>query len=513
MKVMIFFEGEEYVRNYITTDAFSGLGGHKLSYVLADQVSIPKKIEGSGAPFYRLASDSFGKHAYQFANRLQMYDRSKINKNFLFRLRRELIPFTISIFVVPNPFSLDPNSLLRIRVGEIYSDMERLGNAIIYFLGMLKSIKHIFLEMPGLVLYFFIVALVKLRLKPLIINLLLNRVPLNEHIKYILGCEQPDLLIIPNSIVGHSSYEFIRASKKIGSPKILVLVDNWDNLSSKSAFIINPDYLGVWGKQSVDFAKCFHEIPCGRIRIIGTPRFGVYSKYKKNISNCAHIESPPSIDKPYILFAGCAVGFDETGALRSVARALQVARDKFPVGTVIVYRPHPWGGRLRYLNSLKLNPIEDVIIDPQIQTNEDVHGTKFQPSLEYYPQLLDKALLVICPLSTMVIEATIMGKQVLALVHEDSFSLLSPNRVFANYKHFNGLEELENISIVASLDNLPSMMVGAYQSRDKVPLSDGLEFFVSVEKDETYATRLSNFVKDIEGELSEGARSPSMELV
>ena len=75
------------------------------------------------------------------------------------------------------------------------------------------------------------------------------------------------------------------------------------------------------------------------------------------------------------------------------------------------------------------------------------------------------------------------------------------------------LEELENISIVASLDNLPSMMVGAYQSRDKVPLSDGLEFFVSVEKDETYATRLSNFVKDIEGELSEGARSPSMELV
>ncbi len=91
------------------------------------------------------------------------------------------------------------------------------------------------------------------------------------------------MLIIPNSVIGVDSYELIRASKKIGITKTVVLIDNWDNLSSKTAFIENPDYLGVWGTQSVGFAKDIHQMTNDKIRIMGTPRFDVYTEYlKKN---------------------------------------------------------------------------------------------------------------------------------------------------------------------------------------------------------------------------------------
>ena len=32
--------------------------------------------------------------------------------------------------------------------------------------------------------------------------------------------------------------------------KTYFIIDNWDNLSSKTVFIKKPDFIGVWGKQN-----------------------------------------------------------------------------------------------------------------------------------------------------------------------------------------------------------------------------------------------------------------------
>jgi hypothetical protein len=274
MKILIFLEGNEYIRNYLTTGAFNELSEHQVSYVVSERVTMTEAIKNSNAKLYRLESNSFA-FSCRLSSQLQMYDRSIKNKNFLFRLRRELIKNTYSLFVVPNPLRISEKNSLRMKIEKFFSQFVFLKNCLLFFLGVIKIAKIISFEIFGLIRYLLIVVLVKLRLKTMVVNFLWNVVPLNSSIRQIIESDHPDLLMMPNSVIGVDSYELMRACNKIGFTKTLILVDNWDNLSSKSAFIKNPDYLGVWGKQSVDFASRFHEMLPDKVRVIGTPRFGV----------------------------------------------------------------------------------------------------------------------------------------------------------------------------------------------------------------------------------------------
>ena len=86
---------------------------------------------------------------------------------------------------------------------------------------------------------------------------------------------QPDIVIFPNSAYDPMGLDLIQISKENGF-RTLFLVDNWDNLSSKSVFWQLPDFLAVWGEQSKLHAINIHEMPAERVFIIGTPRFQKY---------------------------------------------------------------------------------------------------------------------------------------------------------------------------------------------------------------------------------------------
>jgi hypothetical protein len=500
VKLLIFIEHNEYVRNYFTTGAFDELKGHQINYVISKNVTMQNFLKDTNATLYKL-NFILPTFSYVLANQLQMCHKSERNKNFIFRLRRELIQNIYSLFVVPNPFYVSQLNPIRMKLENTFIRFKSIKKFALFFLGFLKVAKNVFSEIRGLVRYIFINTIVKLRLNQVVVNYFWSYLPLNKIAASVIFKDKPDLLIIPNSVVGVESYELMRACYRSGFTKVLLLIDNWDNLSSKSAFIKNPDYLGVWGQQSAEFATCFHDIPAENVRVIGTPRFGVYQDYKKALLDTIYTEDNLLINQPYILFAGCAVGFDEIGALKSVAASLRLIRDKLPSNTVILYRPHPWGNKSGYLKELQNNPIDGVIIDPQILMDKDLLGSKSQPSLNYYPQLLDKALFIICPLSTMIIESTIMSKNVLALAHEDSISLFSPNRILANYKHFEGVNKLRNITILSALDDLPMHMISAYSSDFDEDVKKELNFFVSIDTNQNYSSKLADYVSDIESKL------------
>ena len=70
---------------------------------------------------------------------------------------------------------------------------------------------------------------------------------------------KPDLLILPSCSYDTELGTLYKGSKRINS-KLLLLIDNWDNLSSKSTLIYKPNYLGVWGNQTKKHAIEIHDI-------------------------------------------------------------------------------------------------------------------------------------------------------------------------------------------------------------------------------------------------------------
>lgn len=491
MRILVFIESDQYIRNYVRTSVFEGIAGHEVRYVLAESVKLRDEVEKKGLLAGVVRTNKVSRLIFRISSALQMYDRGKINKNFLFRLRHEYAVLLL-YRKYGIPFGrLSAASPLRQRISGLFGNLNPLARVLIWAAGIGKTLYTYARALPGLIKYFLIIVLSKLRLKSLIHFLFIHYSPINSGIKDCLLRVSPDLVIIPSSIIESFTYEFIRTTKKLNLSKTLVLIDNWDNLSSKSAFIQNPDFLTVWGQQGLQFAKEFHQILPHQVHVIGSPRFDVYWDYLSGKAREGQVKQAKVVDHPYILFAGCAAGFDEIGALKSVNDFLDLNTGKFPAGTKVLYRPHPWGGGLDvYEEKLRQLDLTHIVVDPQVRHREASEaGSAFQPDLNYYPALLDHALFVICPLSTMMLEATIMRKPVLALVHDDGISVLTPKRMLDNYVHFNGVERLKNITFIKDLGQLGPAMLKALD--DAVEFNEAeLEYFVASSKKTRYQERL-----------------------
>ena len=86
---------------------------------------------------------------------------------------------------------------------------------------------------------------------------------------------RPDIVIAPSGGTDPLVLDAFRSARELGITTLLIPF-NWDNLSSKSAYPILPDYLGVVGPQSVEHAQRIHRIPKERVSILGAPYIDAY---------------------------------------------------------------------------------------------------------------------------------------------------------------------------------------------------------------------------------------------
>ena len=122
--------------------------------------------------------------------------------------------------------------------------------------------------------------------------------------------------------------------------------------------------------------------------------------------------------------------------------------------------------------------LKNIAIDPQMaQKSRSDDWTKrvdFQPNLDYYPLLLDKSEFVICPLATIIIEASLMGKKVLALAYDDGKNFLNPSFMYKNSDYFDRLSDLNSLLFLddfADLDKLFKQMITSDILVDRKALS------------------------------------------
>lgn len=271
----------------------------------------------------------------------------------------------------------------------------------------------------------------------------------------------------------------------------ICLIDNWDNLTSKSVFWAKPDYLGVWGEQAVEQAIEVHGFLPEQVHPIGNPRFEGYfttPSSKKEQSQYAF---------PYILFVGSAMPFDEIGALRSIDSWLQMSNEAAS-DVMIVYRPHPWQQKRNVRSDFIQSEFSRVLLDGQISeaieqgVELSSRNSAFQPSLSYYPALLQAASCVVGPLTTMLLEAALCLRPTIGLSYFDGHHSNTSKRYFT---HFEGMESVPGFSFCEDPAQLTSTISKALKWGIIAPGESRVktDYFVTSSPG-TYPQRLSDFV-------------------
>lgn len=303
-----------------------------------------------------------------------------------------------------------------------------------------------------------------------------------------------DLLLIPSGGREPAAVMSTASCETVGV-KSLLMLDNWDNISSKTFFWKKPNFLGTWGPQSSRHAISIQKFTPNRVFDLGTPRFDVYMNKKSELVDL----SRQFAIKSYILFLGSHLFFDEIHILYRLDLILSDRKSDL-FGLHIVYRPHPH--RIRGFDFFNYR-FENVTLDPELSAHYSTKekSSQYVTNLEHYPDLISGAVMVLCGLTSMIIEARILKKPVGVFVHEEPGNATSPHTVYRNYLHFQGIENLRNVVLIGELSALEKSLLELLHMTDSPTVVDPhLDYFITTNPT-SYGIRLKNVIDQIACQL------------
>lgn len=204
----------------------------------------------------------------------------------------------------------------------------------------------------------------------------------------------------------------------------LVVIENWDNLTSKAVFNFKPDFLGVWGKQDLEASISLHGFSPENVVEIGSPRI---SKLIRN-----HKKESTSSKK--ILFAGGSTDFPFE--LEWLKYTFSLAH-KFERSFIYVPHPANYSSIRKYLNG-ETDQIFSSIPTQILQLIKSKDG-KSLPDLDFYTPIFHEAWVTISPYSTMLLESLLLGIPTVGVDFND-FVKGSEEWASQAFEHFHNLE-------------------------------------------------------------------------
>jgi len=458
VKILIIISSDTYIRNYITTGSFNEIANHDCYYIAEDKIGSKELLENTNgfSGYYKVDEKTVSDHM-ELLNILMWRYRHK-SKTFYFRFLMLHWPLTAQWYQENKP-----------------------KNKLRWIFRIIRALKYPILGSSVV--------------SPISIPFYKGKLEINPDILRFIKKIQPHLVIMPCSAYDPIGSDILKLKETNGF-KTLFLIDNWDNLSSKSILWRLPDYMGVWGEQSKEHAIQIHGMPPQRVINIGTPRFEEYFFTNRD-------DHPSPYPFGYILFCGCAEPFDELGALHLLDEEL--SRNIADIKDIkIVYRPHPARKKRLCPDVFREEEFRKVIMD--IQAKEYYYESvskSYQPNLNYYPALLFNARLTIAPLTSMIIESLACGTKVLAVAYDDKVHFTSPHNVAKYATHLQGIEKLSGLYVCDSKSELGLLMRELITSPSNIERSEihsSLKYFLFHDST-TYSKRLKNLVDVIEKEL------------
>jgi hypothetical protein len=247
----------------------------------------------------------------------------------------------------------------------------------------------------------------------------------------------------------------------------ICLVDNWDNLCSKSTFLLHPSAVGVYGRQSFLFASRIHGIQDEKIFIWGSPRYTLYQSHS----------SVPHVSRN-VLYCGTSCFYDE---VNDIQRYFQAATNYVDHDTKFLHFPHPWRTVPRNLKSYA----KCAYSDPNIECIER-NGIR---NLSSIASLISSSWFVISGPTSLVLEALLLSKKVIVSIPHCRASIQSPAEIFFGYDHFSGLESIPLLRVCSDQSDLASVLSWATNQATTADIDEShrlLRYFVDLSQDPIY---------------------------
>jgi hypothetical protein len=218
----------------------------------------------------------------------------------------------------------------------------------------------------------------------------------------------------------------------------LVIVENWDNLTSKAVFNVKPNFLGVWGNQDKAAAIELHGFAADRVLEIGSPR----------VSKLIRGHSYNSVSARNILFAGGSTDFpfELEWLTFTISLASKLERP-------LIYVPHP--ANYATLSRYEASEIEEIlsVIPAQVLQLIRLKSGKSLPTLDFYAPIFQSALITISPYSTMLLESLLIEIPAVGIDFKES-SKESEGWASEAFEHFQQLESFGHYRRVTELTQL-----------------------------------------------------------
>jgi len=318
----------------------------------------------------------------------------------------------------------------------------------------------------------------------------------SKELRNLLNEQKPLCVIYPSLLTGPFICELPREANKLNI-KSIVCMNSWDNPMSKAIPNDYPDYLVVWGEDSKNQAADLLGIPEKTILKFGAAQFQIYKQKSSLTKTMLQKKFNVPSDKRIVLYAGVGESQIETKLLDLLENAIE---KNFLEDTHIIYRPHPWRGKLvgSELNFFDMQ-YKHITMDPHMKDfylNAIFNDNRkfFMIDYSITRDLLELVEGVVSPRSTVLLEAAILGKIPFVIFPEQ-------NKLFNKKNiHFQNFCKLNDVITCFSWTDFDSKIRVFSRNLNNPIISENLKkdvnYIVDL-KGVSYGERLNSLVKNI----------------
>ena len=386
---------------------------------------------------------------------------------------------------------------LRWRRGSDYAALRRIR------LSVLTSLKvrllYRLLALPGVFHAFRLVALAYLRARPY------------QVLEALLEVEKPDLLLHPTVLDGVFVNELVDCATRHNLPLVFAM-NSWDNPSTKRSVVGKPDCLLVWGPQTRDHAIRYMGMSQERVVPFGAAQFDIYRTPPRVQRDELLRRHGIEVNRRILLYAGSSKAVDEFADLCLLDEAVEDGRLH---NVAVIYRPHPWGRGGRGGARIADHPWRHVVIEQSMhdylcKVRDGAKDLRAFPDYRDTVDVLHAVDVLVSPLSTIILEAVILGKPAICYLPGDVPGESIERQ--ANLVHFKELFDAPEIIKVFGRGGLVDAARQALDGAEDAERSESLkrlaEYFVTSFA-EPYGDRLVAFLAQRAAQLGEAHPQPS----
>jgi len=279
-------------------------------------------------------------------------------------------------------------------------------------------------------------------------------------------------LELENVVLFSSGYDnlifLINTIQKNSNIKFILILNNWDNPSSKSFVSQNFIKIALWNRQQIKHILAYNKISRSTLKVIGSKTAD--DAYRKYITEIAPILN----QEKTLLYIGQQNSYDEIGDLLRIQNYLNDNPRSYY--RKLAYRPHP----LSRMKMKRLNLHKNDIKNIDVVLGSSIDLRKFDG--------------IICLPTTLVLEVVLSKKPAIIYTPKSQKYRRDPAQMW-NYDHFNEFKQEGFLKVIKDFNQLKNYLEYGLPMQKEFNQSK-LEYFFPFYT-ENYTTRFSQLVQQI----------------